>query len=159
MHYYIDGYNLLFRISKDILSLREKRELLLSSLATLNINVTVVFDSGLEKHGVEDRSHWQEIEIIYAEKGLTADAHILRELSLSNTPQREVVITSDLKLADQCRRLGAKTQTIEAFLEKMAKRRLKQHPRITSSFKESQKEIDRLLKIFENRLEHPSDDF
>ncbi len=152
MHYYVDGYNLLFRISKEKMPLQRKREILLSALASFNLNLTVVFDSDQMKYGLHDRGHWQDIEIVYTEKGQTADTYILQEIALSNTPQRETVITSDRQLAKHCQHCGARTQTIENFLDRMAKRQAKTHTRAPPAFKDSDREIARLLKIFESRL-------
>lgn len=158
MHYFVDGYNLLFRIARGKMTLQKKREILLSALASFNLNLTVVFDSTQEKYGVEDRGHWHDLEIVYTEEGQTADAYILHELSLSNTPRREMVITSDKLLASHCRHYGAKTQSIEEFLERQAHRKLKKRTSKSVAFKESDFEISRLLKIFEERLENPTED-
>lgn len=152
MHYFVDGYNLLFRVTTEKMPLQKKREILLSILASFHLNLTVVFDSDQIKHGLHDRSHWQDLEIVYTEKGQSADAYILQEIGLSNAPQRETVITSDKQLATHCNHRGAKTQTIEAFLEKMAKRKAKMSSRPSPTFKDSDREIARLLNIFESRL-------
>ncbi|MES2345814.1 MAG: NYN domain-containing protein [Chlamydiota bacterium] len=156
MHYFVDGYNLLFRLSKDEKkSLQTKREILLATLASFNLNLSIVFDSVLERHGIEERGHWQNIEIIYTELGQSADAYIKQQLMDSNTPRQETVITSDRELARICKHLGAHVQSIETFIEKIAKRKLKSRKPKLHPFKESDKEIARLLKIFESRFHNP----
>lgn len=154
MHYFVDGYNLLFRIAKGKMPLQQKRQILLETLASFHLNLTIVFDSTQEKHGIEDRGHWQDLEIVYTEIGQSADAYIKQAIENAPHPRRETVITSDRELKRLCTHLGAHTQTIEAFLSRLERRKKKQASK-TPQFKESTTQFNRLLAIFEKRLKDP----
>lgn len=155
MHYFVDGYNLLFRVVKEKMTLESKRNILLKTLASLKLNLTIVFDSKEERYGIEGRSHWKDLEIVYTEIGQSADAYIKQQIAASSHPRRETVITSDRELSRLCAHLGAHTLTIETFLEKVSKLKKKNSSKKNISFKESDKELARLLSIFESRLNHP----
>lgn len=125
MHYYIDGYNLLFRVLKAGEGLRKQREVITIELEKkiqlLELNATLVFDS----HYQEDdntRSHFNSLEIIFTAKGETADEYILQELKESSAPAMHTVITSDKKLARLCQLRLGKTESVEAFLGWLGKR-------------------------------------
>jgi hypothetical protein len=153
MHYFVDGYNLLFRLAKDETKpLQNKREILLAALASFKLNLSIVFDSALARHGAQERGHWQDIEIVYTELGQSADAYIKQQIMDSPTPRQETVITSDRELARICKHLGAHVQSIETFVGKLNNKKLKMRKPKVHPFKESDKEIERLLKIFEERL-------
>ena len=135
MHYYIDGYNLLFRtMGSSIDDLQSHRNSLIASLnvkvASLKLDVTLVFDSQyLEGEG--SRSHYKHLEICFTPRGITADEFILRQLQFCRFPQRETVITSDKDLAYKARNYTASTQSIEEFLgwlNKRYKKKESHHP-------------------------------
>lgn len=132
MHYYVDGYNLLFRFRQLEGSLQEKREFVIEQLyekiSLLNIDVTLVFDA-YYRLGLGSRSHLHFLEICFTESGETADEWILNELLSVRNPREEIVVTSDKQLAWRARRLHAKTETVESFLkwiEKGATKRKKE---------------------------------
>ncbi|MBM3198445.1 MAG: hypothetical protein FJZ58_04225, partial [Chlamydiae bacterium] len=89
MHYWIDGYNLLFRFPSQGTSLEEKREQLVKYMQNfaqlLKLQVTLVFDSG--KQDIYARSHYKALEIIYTTPETTADHFLLDMISSSTTPQ------------------------------------------------------------------------
>lgn len=119
MHYFIDGYNLLFRLVKasdeDLQLQREKIiEELGKKINLLNIDATIVFDSYYQK-GMRERSHKQNFEVLFTDEGETADECILDELKTRKNIRQEIVVTSDKKLAWQARLKGAQTQTVEDF--------------------------------------------
>lgn len=125
MHYYIDGYNLLFRVLKAGDDIRKQREELITELEKkvnlLGIDATLVFDS----HYQEDdyvRSHYKSLTIIYTAKGQSADECILHELKACADPSKHTVVTSDKKLATLCRLRLSKTETIDEFLSLIGKR-------------------------------------
>lgn len=119
MHYFVDGYNLLFRSSQTHDVLQKQRELviaeLLDKVTVLELNMTLVFDSA-HTASLSTKQHLGPLEIVYTNAGETADAYILSELQICEAPQRETVITSDKLLAEHARRLGAKTMNVESFL-------------------------------------------
>lgn len=124
MHYFIDGYNLLFRIMQAKDDLQSCREQLIvdlqQKLDALNLDVSIVFDSAFQA-GDRSRSHYQNLEILFTAEGETADEFILHELSQSRHPRQETLITSDKKLAWHARHYHAHTESVEAFLNRLNK--------------------------------------
>lgn len=118
MHYYIDGYNLLFRFSdqnKDFTRLREVMIRELDHQATfLGLELTLVFDAQYQL-GEASRTHYYNIEILYTAFGELADDLILSEIRTQNRPHLITVVTSDKKLAWFARRCEAKTESVEHF--------------------------------------------
>lgn len=143
MHYYIDGYNLLFRLMHTHDNLQTSREQIILDLnkkvSLVKIDASVVFD-GTFQVGEGTRTHFDHIEILFTAEGETADEFILEELKNSRRPEQETVVTSDKKLAWQARCRQARTENVEEFmswLNKSYKNKLKQlknppKPRITS---------------------------
>ncbi len=126
MHYYIDGYNLLFRsVGAGIADLKLHRESLIQSLnikvASLKLDVTIVFDSQYFP-GDGSRSHFKHLEICFTPIGITADEYILLELQHCKAPQSQIVVTSDRDLAYKARNLSAGTESVDEFLGWMNKR-------------------------------------
>jgi predicted RNA-binding protein with PIN domain len=119
MHYYIDGYNLMFRVLKAGDNLQTQRELIISDLKNkihfLNIDATLVFDSHSHLNEVM-RAHYDRLEIIFTSPGETADEFILKELKENPLPAHHTVVTSDKNLAWLSRRRQAKTETVDEFL-------------------------------------------
>lgn len=121
MHYYIDGYNLLFRIfgPKDY-QLRTQREKLIHTLREkiqfLDLNVTLVFDSHYFE-GDESRTRLDNFAIVFTRQGETADEYILAQLEITSQPRQEIVVTSDRPLGAMARRCGAKTELVEEFIQ------------------------------------------
>lgn len=156
MHYYIDGYNFLFRVSKKKLPLEKKRDLILitlnEELEKLRLNTTIVFDSsdGLRDHA--SRGHLDALEIVYTTKNESADEYIFKAIENAAHPQNETVVTSDRELAGKCKQLRAKILSIEQFLSFIKKKKdQKRRSSPIKAFRDSDKEIERLLKIFENK--------
>lgn len=142
MHYYIDGYNLLFRIQYPGVSFTTKREQLIAELGDLfhflSINATLVFDSQYQE-GESSRSHYHHVEIVYTNSGETADDRIISEIQLARY-ERITVVTSDKKLAWFARRCNASTESVEQFLGWLKKRyKNKQRPKLKAPPKARQK--------------------
>jgi len=130
MHYYIDGYNLLFRVLRSGSDIRKQREEITLDLekkaSLLNLDITLVFDS----HYQEDdntRSHFKSLEIIFTAKGESADEFILQKLKESTNPSQHTVVTSDKILARLCRLRLGNTESIDEFLGKIGKRYKNKH--------------------------------
>jgi predicted RNA-binding protein with PIN domain len=119
MHYFIDGYNMLFRLvgAKD--DLQKQREAIIHDLnkkiSLVKLDISLVFDSTYQI-GERERFHFHELEITFTAKGETADEYILDEIKNSSHPQQEVVVTSDKGLARKARVLAAQTESIEDFV-------------------------------------------
>lgn len=125
MHYYIDGYNLLFRVLQRGDDLKSKRKEVITTLEAktrlLDLDVTIVFDS----HYQEDdhtRTHYKHLEIVFTATGETADEYILQELKEVKSPSLHTVVTSDKILARLCRIRLAKTESVDEFLSWLSKR-------------------------------------
>lgn len=125
MHYYIDGYNLLFRLSGSRNDFAKQRQALIDELnhkvGLLGLNVTIVFDA---QHQPESgsRSHYKKLKVIFSEPNETADDRILEEIKIEQKPHLHTVVTSDKKLAWFARRCLAKTESVEQFIEWLDKR-------------------------------------
>ena len=161
MRYLIDGYNLLFRIAKPGRALEKKREALIAELNQViddfKLKATVVFDGSHPGISHAMRHHFAALEIIYTYQNLSADEYIIEEVNSARRPEEIIVITSDRGLAQTCKNLGAKTQTIETFISSLKKKTIKKKKRQRESrpetaFKDSNAEINRLLAIFEKKL-------
>lgn len=125
MHYYIDGYNLLFRRRHEDDLLAKQRQDMIAELnqilELLQLEVTIVFDSQFQQ-SESSRSHFQHLEILFSAYGETADNCILEEIKSEKNPREVVVVTSDKKLAWFARRCSAKTESVEQFMEWLEKR-------------------------------------
>lgn len=125
MHFYIDGYNLLFRLlhpGEELQKVRDQiKEDLAKKINLLEMDATLVFDSHYQEEGLSS-VHIQRLKVVYTAKGETADEFILHEIKDSKSPQNITVITSDKKLAWLCRRRLANTESVENFIVLLNKR-------------------------------------
>ncbi len=147
MHYFIDGYNLLFHLSAKTETFEEARQQIIDDLVDTKFSLTLVFDGkGID---LPHHIHKGSLEIIYTSKGQTADNYILDALSFVKNPKVYTVVTSDKKLASICCQIGAYTKTNESFLALLKKSRTIKTCEKPS--RESNSEFERLLKIFTDR--------
>lgn len=125
MHYYIDGYNLMFRMMKAADDLARQRELLITEIfkkiSFVGLDVTIVFDSQYNP-SESTRSNLREMSIYFTDHQETADEYILTELKNDPVPSAHTVVTSDRKLSYLSRLRGAKAETVESFMELLNKR-------------------------------------
>lgn len=159
MHYLIDGYNFLFRLSETKpSSLEEKRASLLiilnEALAEYNLSVSVVFDSSEQVRDYAQSIQSDALEVIYAPKGRSADEYIIELVELKKNPKAETVVTSDGGLARQCKHLGTRVLTIEEFIAFLIQKAKKSQKDTKPAYKETPRSLQRLLKIFEDRLDN-----
>jgi len=162
MRYFIDGYNLLFKILKKIHPLQKKR---LDVIKALNQkveewgwDVTIVFDGSKEAPKEVSRGHFKSLEVVYTPKGLTADDYILETLTFLLPKVRCTVISSDRELSGRAKQLGAKTLSIEDFLSSLVQKKKIKKTSLPKGAKDSDTQFFRLLKIFEERLKHEISD-
>ncbi len=120
MHYYIDGYNLLFRVVDAVENLQTEREAVLAELGkraqAIDLSATIVFDAH-HQPGPVSRGHYKNLEIVYTSEKESADEYIHRAVLRIKNARFITVVTSDKKLAWLCRVHGANTQSISAFLK------------------------------------------
>jgi predicted RNA-binding protein with PIN domain len=125
MHYIVDGYNLLFRILTPSLDLELRRKTIIENLnkkiQLVGIDVTIVFDSN---YRIDEslKSHYKHLEIQFTSRGITADDWIIDKVRCLKTPESEIVVTSDKKLAWTVRYYSAKTESVEEFITNLNKR-------------------------------------
>ncbi len=159
MHYYIDGYNLLFQVAERNLSFSENRYAIIEQLENFfslhNISATLVFDSRFDLSNafpsISDLGH---LEIIYSPKGLSADDYLIEKLQILNNPTSVTVVTSDRYLRKELKAIGCSLMKIDEFLKwTLKKEKQKRH---RSSFEkniaDSDHDFKRLLNIFEKKL-------
>lgn len=152
MHYWVDGYNFFFRLTKSYKSMKEQERALLQKLyltmTQLNSPMTVVFD-GREIDPPEAlRKNLKAMNIVYTPTRQTADDYILEMLEHTKNPAQETVISSDRDLLRKAKQKGAHIQTVEEFLKKISKKPVSADDE-KKQLKESSAEFERLLKIFE----------
>lgn len=138
MHYYIDGYNLLFRLMHSHQNLQEQREQIIYDLnrkaSLTKLNLSLVFDATFQV-GDRTRTHYDALEILFTAHGETADEFIIDELKNSANPRQETVVTSDKKLAWLARRCSAHTESVEEFM-----------PWLDKSYKNKRKQLKKVDK-------------
>lgn len=119
MHYFIDGYNLMFRMSVTNETLQSEREKFIADLyekiQVVSLDVTIVFDAQYQE-GMGSRTHLDFLEICFTDEGETADDYIINELGSTPNPREEIIVTSDNNLAWRARRMHAKTEPVEEFM-------------------------------------------
>ncbi len=159
MQYWIDGYNFLFRITKDYKTLqRQKNQILISLEAwskAFHLHLTFIFDGKHKAPAEAIRGHLRNIEIIYTHEGQSADSYIIEHVEHHSKPSQIIVVSSDREVLGKSKQLGAKTQTIEEFLSFLLKKdkNRKRDARPAPSFKDTDFQIERLRKIFEDKLQ------
>lgn len=128
--YFIDGYNLLFRVLQGGENLQHERQQLIKELerklSLLKLPAVIVFDSQYQPDE-GSVTHLKWLEIIFTAQGETADEYILQRLKdTSNGSQahskQPCVVTSDKKLAWLCRKRLAKVESVEEFMTLLNRR-------------------------------------
>lgn len=157
MHYILDGYNFLFRLSKTYKVLIEQKKQILSSISKWvslhKIRMTFVFDSKQKDRFEAIRSHLKQLEIIYTPTHQSADDYIIQLIEKASHPAQKTVVSSDREVTGKAKQLGAKTQTIEQFLSWIVKKKGKKRTKNSlPSFQETPFQKERLLKIFEEKF-------
>lgn len=126
MHYYIDGYNLLFHLfgtaSNDLKSQRERLiQDLNMKIEFLALDLSIVFDSHFCP-GDGSRSHFHYLEILFTPQNVTADDFIIKKIKHSTQPTQKILVTNDKQLTLRARNLLASTQTLDHFLNWLDRR-------------------------------------
>jgi len=127
MHYYIDGYNLLFRTAwkSHSQSLEKGRSDLIHELdrkaKLCRLNITVIFDAPLQTEELK-RGHFHSLEIIFTAYGQTADDYIISYFETKKSLHHATLVSSDKRLQHRVQALGAKTEPVEQFLSWLEKK-------------------------------------
>ncbi len=163
MHYLIDGYNLLFYRGESKSSLQSQRQTIVHSLqkefGLLHLEGMVIFDGSHRAGEQSGLSYKSPLIIAYSHQGQTADQYILEKLECAKIPANITVVTNDKFLSSQARGYGAHSLTVQAFLSQLEKKHSnrKKGAEEKSPVETSRRELDRLIKIFEERLEQDLD--
>lgn len=156
--YWIDGYNLLFYLD-EAEHLEKKRDILLKQLNELvskaNIDAIVVFDGSKEF----TKTQFHNLEVIYTPPGQTADDYIVEDIEAKRKKGGHLfVVSNDKHLGVSARLLKAKVLKLPQFFNLLIKKANKPKGVVPPSTSSNAKvdirdrEIDRLVKIFEERL-------
>lgn len=160
MHYFIDGYNLMFRLVGDDKGFKGDREGIIEELFEkcqgLHLKATLFFDA---QYNLEECQRFQKdnFEIRYTNYQETADDAIIEALGRKSHPKSIVVVTSDKKLAWRARGCGADTLPVEEFMSTLNKR-WNNHGKIKPKKQEKKQiaipptEFQKLLETFEKEL-------
>ncbi len=165
MLYFIDGYNLLFRMFHSQDKLEKQRNIIISFLikriTSLKGEVYLIFDGKYKNDEFEGRDYFDALNVIYTPKGQTADNYIIDRAEYSQQTSQITVISSDKALTGKCKALGCITQSIDAFLNQLLKKQKKPLPafEIQDPFSDTRHNIERLQKIFEKKLKEQPDDW
>ncbi|HLB52281.1 MAG TPA: NYN domain-containing protein [Chlamydiales bacterium] len=150
MRYYLDGYNLLFSLSNSRLPLLKQRKEMIQFLQLAfekkKLTGTIVFDGKVHLNEESGRSYPSPLEIVYTTKGQTADAYILEQMEFCKYRSEITVVTADLGLRRHLQSMRVKVMDNQKFMHFLCKGKKEEEK---TDIEESQKEIARLLKIFE----------
>lgn len=150
MNYYIDGYNLIFTLIDSNETLQHLRQKLIRHLqkkfSQLHLSGVLVFDGSYRKGEESGLSYPSPLIVAYTPKGQSADQYILEQIE---GKKQVIVVTNDKGLTLQAKSLGAKVQSNEDFIRWLTKKKTKQKE---VEPKDTKQNIERLLKIFEDKL-------
>lgn len=156
MYYYLDGYNLLFTVFESRKPIPSQRESLILFLQKMfsrhHFKGMLVFDGAIRLGEESGKLYPSPLEVVYTSKGQTADAYILEQIEIAKTPQQTIVVSCDQGLCRNARTLKAKTMDNHSFLQKLEQRKAASAAKPV--FSETKKNIERLLKIFEDKLKN-----
>lgn len=155
MIYLIDAYNVLFLVDKSSKDLRAKREDLIESFSTyfhkIGLSAILIFDGSHRADEESGKRYVGSLEIVFTHSGQSADAFIVQEIEQAKNPKEITVVTNDQGIKRHAKAMQAHVKSCHSFirfLEKKSEKPLeeKRNPR------DSQKNFNRLLKAFEDRL-------
>ncbi len=159
MYYLIDGYNLIFSLKPTKESLRSLREKMIHFLQKeclrRKMSGTLVFDGAHRRDEESGLNYASPLVIAYAPKGQSADEYIVEILKTAKNPKQMTVVTNDKGLSRHAQSCNAKSLKNDEFLSRLAKRK---KPASKTKCVESPQNLERLLKIFEDRLNFPPDE-
>jgi len=164
MLYLIDGYNFLFRLFHTEKKLENTRKILIEYFQKKpflsKLNIHLIFDGYYTKEPYLNREYFENLKVIYTPKNQTADDYILEKISISKNPSQITIITSDKSLALKAKQQKVKIKTVEAFKIWLDNKEKKLQKKETNDFFiDTNKNLQRLLKIFEKRLKNSKEDW
>lgn len=155
MYFLIDGYNLIFSLIESKESLQQIRNKVILSLqkqfARRKISGTLVFDGAHKRDEESGLSYPSPLIVAFAPKGQTADSYIVEKIETAKNRKEITVVTNDKGLGRHAKSAGAKVIPNDEFIQwlhKPVKKKANADP------VDTKQNIDRLLKIFEERLKN-----
>lgn len=163
MHYYIDGYNLLFGIVDHFQGSVESSRIELVNyldemLEKAEMQATVIFDNHSDLATAKPGAEYTPfLNIIFSPKGLCADAYLIELVQGMTHTNLVTVVTSDVSLANTIAEMGVKTNTTKDFLCKLFRRLKTRKSPTVKPANFSHFELERWQKIFEERIQEYED--
>jgi hypothetical protein len=156
MHYLIDGHNLIAQMPDIDLEDPNDEILLVLRLrswvaGSRKRRATVIFDGGLPG-GRSRFLSTQQLNVIFASEGRTADALLVRRIKKAKNPAEFTLVSSDLEVIDAARARRMKHVGSEAFARRLGKRQETESPATPDEADEpavSQEEIAEWLALFD----------
>lgn len=156
----IDGYNLLFSWEDEVQSLQKQREKLCNWLQKKfkehHFQGKIVFDGSFISGEISGHGYQFPLEIIYTPSGQSADLWLTEYVERIKNRKELIVVSNDNGLKRHIQALHAKIISNQTFLKKFIKK-TPIHEKKT--IKISENEVERLKKIFEERLKSSDSDF
>lgn len=157
MYFFIDGYNLLFTCGEEGRSLQNQRDHLIqwirSEFGNMRLKGALVFDGSHRRDEESGLSYQNPLELVYTPKGQSADEYIIEQLERLKNCKSITVVTNDQGLRKIAGALKANVQSNRSFLTWLAKRSKRKKGKLPV-IRETSQQIERLIKIFEERLKH-----
>ncbi|OGN64180.1 MAG: hypothetical protein A3E80_04365 [Chlamydiae bacterium RIFCSPHIGHO2_12_FULL_49_9] len=161
MYYYIDGYNLIFSLIDSKRSLQTVRETLVHFLqkkfTKCKLSGTLVFDGSFKAGEESGHSYPSPPVVVFTPEGTSADEYIVDRIEQAKNRKLITVITNDRGLILHVKSAGANVQNNLDFIETLEKWSKKKKRSKTDPV-DTQHNIDRLQKIFEERLKNNPDE-
>jgi len=161
MFFLIDGYNLLFSWLDTKESMEKKRARLVlwiqREFKQMKLHGIIVFDGAHRRDEESGLSYPNPMELAYTPKGQSADQYILDRVEALKNRKNAMVVSNDRGLKSQASAMGAKTMGNDEFIDWLLKRAVKKKAKQLPA-KDSPYQIERLTKIFEERLKELTDE-
>jgi predicted RNA-binding protein with PIN domain len=165
MLYLIDGYNLLFFLFHESKKLEAQRNLLIDFLKKKNKNlklkINLIFDAHNEPNKLSSQSYYKHLKVIYTPHNQTADEYILEKIFLSKNPTQITLVSSDKSLSIKAKNMKAKAMPVYDFLQFLDKKQNSLESKHTEKkdYQDTSANIERLLKIFEEKQKADDDTY
>jgi len=149
--YFIDGYNLLFRLCKVDGELKKAREVLVRWLASFPYSLTLVFD-GKRTDQSDFPYHIGQLSIVYTCSGQSADEYLIEMMLSGENRKQAIVVTSDTLLGASIKGIVVEVMSIDLFFSMVKKKERKKQIESSGFFRESETQMEQWIQIFEERM-------
>ena len=156
MRYFLDGYNLFFRICDEVLPIDQKKQEWLASfcefLKLADLDVLIVFDATpTSPSTTTGRDYVGKVEIVYAPRGLDADTFLVELCCGVKFASQVTVVSEDRKLLKRIKDVGSIPMDLKVFFQ-LLRDKTAISPSEDKDHRFTSQETDRWHKIFEKRL-------